>query len=140
MTRINLGVEPKELCDQMLVAEYKELPRMATLARRHILVYKGTGPRPALPMLGEGHMAYFLPYGKYLETRQDALITEMRRRGFTVNFDRWTYPIHQIETVPDDHVTMFLPYIRARIRKQIKAMVRKPTWTASSKPDWVDDA
>lgn len=33
ITRINIGISPSELCDQMLIACYRELPRMVAFAR-----------------------------------------------------------------------------------------------------------
>ena len=82
MTRINLGIAPYELCDQHLLAEYRELPRMRAFAMKRLAKYGGPGPRPEHFTLGTGHMAFFLPYGLSLEYRWRCLKREMEFRGF----------------------------------------------------------
>ncbi len=80
MTRINC-VPPYELVDKHLVAEYRELPRVFTLARR-----LRPGEAPAKYTLGRGHVLFFYDKLTYLHTRHGLLVEEMRRRGFTVNY------------------------------------------------------
>lgn len=79
MTRINV-VPVQELCDQHLLAEWRELPRMGGMARRC-----SDGRRPDCYTLGEGHMKFFLDKGVYLEHRHTALTRELLARGFKLN-------------------------------------------------------
>ncbi|MCG8670245.1 MAG: pyrimidine dimer DNA glycosylase/endonuclease V [Pseudomonadales bacterium] len=75
MTRINV-VPPSELTRQHLVAEYRELPRIFKLARR-------CKDAPEQYKLGSGHMKFFFDKLEYLVNRQQALIDEMLRRGYS---------------------------------------------------------
>lgn len=85
MTRINL-VPPSELSRLHLVAEYRELPRVFGLVRRH----QSAGRRPAdLPIpdrytLGRGHMMFFANKLRFLVRRQWSIVAEMRSRGYSV--------------------------------------------------------
>jgi len=79
MTRINV-IQPTELNRQMLLAEYRELPRI-----RHAYPRKSATTIPPAYVLGKGHVTFFYDKGLWLEQRHAALIAEMRRRGYTVN-------------------------------------------------------
>lgn len=87
MTRINC-VPPDQLCQQHLVAEYRELPRIFGAVEKAIL--RGERPNdsrnPTAYKLGTGHVRFFYPRLGYLVNRQTALIAEMQRRGITTNF------------------------------------------------------
>lgn len=77
MTRINV-VDPKELTDQHLIAEYRELPRVFALAR--------VDPKaPAEYTLGPGHVRFFFDKTGFLARRQAALIDECLARGFAIS-------------------------------------------------------
>lgn len=89
MTRINC-VPAMELTREHLVAEYRELPRLA----KHALGKFARKPDfipPETYRLGKGHMDFFVDKGHWLETRHRELCNEMKRRGYTVNFPE--YPI-----------------------------------------------
>jgi hypothetical protein len=78
MTRINV-IDPTELTDQHLIAEYRELPRVFALARP-------LAPRERVPTyrLGAGHVKFFYPLTGWLAARQAALIAECQRREFNI--------------------------------------------------------
>ena len=76
MTRINV-VHPSELCDQHLLAEYRELPRVFSLARHGASV-------PAEYVLGAGHVTFFYDKLGFLACRFNELVLEAQRRGFNV--------------------------------------------------------
>lgn len=78
MTRINL-ISTKELSDQHLLAEYRELPR----------VIKGNfniDNAPTKYCLGKGHIKWAKLHSAYLMLRYDLICQEMKYRGFTVNY------------------------------------------------------
>lgn len=85
MTRINL-VEPYQLTDKHLMAEYRELPRIFTA----VLKLQGQGKTPAdvdIPhryVLGKGHVKFFYDKIVWLETRYFRLYRELLNRGFKV--------------------------------------------------------
>lgn len=80
MTRINL-VPPDELCDQHLLAEWRELPRMANFAFKA----KAHASIPTNYTLVAGHMKFFLDKGIFLERRHSQLVDELQRRGFKLS-------------------------------------------------------
>lgn len=88
MTRINC-VPPETLCQQHLVAEYRELPRIFGAVRK--AVARGEAPKdernPTTYRLGKGHVRFFYPRLGYLVKRQAAIVAEMKQRGITVNFE-----------------------------------------------------
>lgn len=99
MTRINV-IPPSELTDPHLRAEYRELPRIFGLVRRH--VEAGRTPTdltiPDQYLLGRGHMLFFYNKLGFLLDRQRALIAEMKARGYKPQFTR---PETLIEGIPE---------------------------------------
>lgn len=113
MTRINC-VPVTELCDKHLVAEYRELPRIAKLARV-------AQDAPKNYVLGTGHVKFFYDKGAYLGQRFQQLVAEMQRRGFKTNYT--TYRQHDdglnwnwIPTVADRYLN------RGRITDRLMEM------------------
>lgn len=89
MTRINV-VPPEHLTDQHLIAEYRELPRVFPLAERAL----GRAlDLPSTYVLGKGHVQFFYPRTDYLAARFDALVSELKDRGFKVNFTTPRVPL-----------------------------------------------
>ena len=88
MTRINL-VEPEELMDQHLLAEYREVRLLCRNLLRTLNSKHGFVPAkvPALFTLNTGHVYFFYNKGQYLHKRYDALRAEMRKRGMNPQFD-----------------------------------------------------
>jgi deoxyribonuclease (pyrimidine dimer) len=84
MTRINC-VPVQELTREHLVAEYRELPRLAAFAASKYARNPGFVPPPTY-RLGKGHMDFFVDKGQWLADRHAQLVEEMRRRGYQVNF------------------------------------------------------
>lgn len=92
MTRINC-VPVQELSGPHLVAEYRELPRVFTLAQKASL--RGTFVQPGCYTLGKGHLLFFYTRLGYLAKRHADLILEMKRRGYNPSFqgiDRRQFP------------------------------------------------
>lgn len=83
MTRINL-VEPDELTDQHLIAEYREIRLLCANLTRTLNSKNGfvESKVPEQFTLNAGHVYFFYNKGKYLHKRYDALKEEMRNRGF----------------------------------------------------------
>lgn len=130
MTRINC-VPPKTLCQQHLVAEYRELPRIFGLVEK--AVARGEQPNdirnPTRYKLGSGHVRFFYPRLQYLANRQADIVAEMKRRGITVNFEapkRSNY-----DSIPDEWFGDWVPDKEAilingdRINER---MPEKPIW------------
>ena len=78
MTRINV-VPVEELCDQHLLAEYRELPRVFALA-------KLCSDAPKQYVLGSGHVKFFYDKLCFVYFRLTLLIQECERRGFNIAY------------------------------------------------------
>ena len=90
MTRINL-VEPKELTDQHLVAEYREIFMVGSSLQRSLRSPNWGKTKNTLPTeftLNGGHVKFFYNKGKYLSNRYLKLIKEMKRRGMNPDPNR----------------------------------------------------
>lgn len=81
MTRINVGIQPFELCDRHLLAEHRELKRIPNMVRtKHAHVSN----IPSIFALGTGHVRFFYDKFGYLKERYGAIHAECIRRGFRV--------------------------------------------------------
>lgn len=134
MTRINV-ISPKELSDQWLLAEYRELPRIILQQRIYI------GDAPEKYCLGKGHVKWAVLHANYCLWRYYNICEEMKFRGFTVN-----YPYEDLDKCADDirlYTKMYIPDENdMQINKQrlIEKYKLKPTWykwTNRKKPEWL---
>jgi hypothetical protein len=115
MTRINV-VPVEELNDKMLLAEYRELPRISKLAR-----FPKEGEEwPTQYVLGKSHCKFFYTKGEYLRRRfEEQIVSEMQRRGFTTNYT--TYRLHADGLNNDWEPTeQAMEINRERIRKRLE--------------------
>ncbi len=129
MTRINL-VEPSELTDQHLIAEYREITMVPGSLKRTLVSKSGYQEKkvPKKFTLNGGHVYFFYNKGKYLYKRYQELIIEMKRRGFNPDSNR-LFPVDIFKdnglyndwmpTIEDKKI------IRQRIQERINA---KPDW------------
>lgn len=84
MTRINL-IDPDELTDQHLIAEYREIRLLCANLQRTLNSKNGfvESKVPERFTLNKGHVYFFYNKGKYLHNRYEWLKHEMRKRGFS---------------------------------------------------------
>ena len=83
MTRINL-IPPEELHYKHLVAEYREITRVPTLARNaQRRMHKLSIPK--VYVMGAGHVLHFYDKLGFIADRYESLCDEMRRRGYKCN-------------------------------------------------------
>lgn len=133
MTRINV-IPVRELSDQHLIAEYRELPRVI---KQNINICDA----PDCYTLGPGHMKWAARYWKYTINRFYELCDEMQYRGFAVNYnplglDKYTPQLHgkgEDYIVSDQDIALN----RTRIREKYN---KKPTfyrWTRRPRPKWL---
>ena len=95
MTRINV-IPPGDLTDEHLLAEWRELPRVFTLARAD-----DGRPTPPCYTLGAGHIRFFLPRLGWLGRRHADLTRELLARGFDLA-PRPPLPTTGEDYAPDD--------------------------------------
>jgi len=85
MTRINANINPADLIDQHLIAEYREIIRIP-----NTILKKGFNSNREYPKefrLGPGHVLYFYDKIKFLHIRFLNIKTEMDRRNIVNNID-----------------------------------------------------
>ena len=129
MTRINL-VDPSDLSDQHLVAEYREIFMVGSSLQRSLKSKNWEKTLANIPKkytLNKGHVTFFYNKGKYLYKRYEILIEEMKNRGMNPDSERkfkteqWPDELfNDWEPEPDDYKV-----IRARIKEKIEM---KPDW------------
>ncbi|AXC39011.1 UNVERIFIED_ORG: endonuclease [Escherichia phage CMSTMSU] len=85
MTRINL-VHVKELADQHLMAEYRELPRVFGAVQKHVQARKRVRDFKinSTYLLGSGHVTFFYNKLLYLQKRHIEIVNECLRRGMKI--------------------------------------------------------
>lgn len=88
MTRINVGVKPKELCRQHLLAEAREMKRIPNVVSKGKYNLKG---QPSIFTLGTGHVKFFYTRLGYLKQRYEEVYSECVNRGYNVTYfgDAW---------------------------------------------------
>ena len=80
MTRINL-VDPRQLSDQHLIAEYREIFMVGSALRRSLNSPNWEKTKKTLPekfTLNLGHVKLFYDKGKYLHKRYEEIVLEMK--------------------------------------------------------------
>ncbi|WVX87405.1 endonuclease V N-glycosylase UV repair enzyme [Vibrio phage EniLVp02] len=83
MTRINV-IDPGLLTNEHVLAEWRELPRIARELESHPTRYKPQDT-PPFYTLGKGHVKFFRNKLKYLENRHRLLTDEALRRGMSLS-------------------------------------------------------
>ena len=89
MTRINVGIKPKELVDKHLMAEHREIKRVPNCVSKGRYSMVG---QPDKFTLGTGHVKFFYDKLLYLKNRYEQLYAECKRRNFNVTYygDAWS--------------------------------------------------
>ena len=129
MTRINL-VDPSELTDQHLIAEYREIFMVGGSLKRTLISKTGYQESRVSKnyTLNKGHVYFFYNKGKYLHNRYHELIDEMKRRGFQPDKSR-VFPtkVFKDNGLYNDWTPTIEDYkiIRERIQQKINM---KPNW------------
>lgn len=90
MTRINVGIPPKELSGRHLIAEHREIKRIPNLVKKKykekIEKYQSVffEDLPKQFTLGKGHVIFFYNKLAYIITRYRELYQECINRGYKV--------------------------------------------------------
>jgi deoxyribonuclease (pyrimidine dimer) len=126
MTRINV-VDPEELMDQHLLAEYREIRLLCANLVRTLNSKFGFQEKkvPAKFTLNKGHVYFFYDKGKYLHERYEAIREEMRKRGISADLE---FPL---ENWPAELYNDWQPNERDRniVRERIALRIsQRPGW------------
>ena len=134
MTRINI-IDPCELSDQHLVAEYREIFHVGSAVQRAMQSpnkEKLLTDRPEEFTLGKGHTKFFYDKGKYLSNRYAELRKEMKARGMSPDKTRK----FKREQWPDELYNDWTPTLEDEkiIRKRLdERIAQKPNWYRRTK-------
>jgi len=126
MTRINI-VEPSELMDQHLLAEYREIRLLCANLQRTLNSKNGFQEKkvPTQFTLNSGHVYFFYNKGKYLHERYNAIREEMQRRGISADLEfpieKWPEHLYN-DWEPNDRDKSI---VRERIALRIS---QRPNW------------
>lgn len=130
MTRINV-VPVKELCNQHLFAEWRELPRIFTLMNKRGGQFT-TMEIPSKYQLGPGHIKFFFNKLLFLDLRHRGLTVELLKRGYDISKDykdlEINFPIEQLCKCWNDYepTEEALTINRNRIKQR---MPKHPRWS-----------
>lgn len=120
MTRINVGIPPKELCRQHLLAEAREIKRVPNVVTKGKVNLKG---QPDNFKLGTGHVKFFYTRLGYLKKRYEEIYAECLIRGYNVTYfgDAWNnVPAHLMgDYEPTDEDRKL---VMERIEERLKEM------------------
>jgi len=86
MTRINSDIDPKQLMDQHLMAEYRELPMVLSSLRRSLRTQSEREILKKIPprfTLNKGHVLFFYNKLTFLKDRYTRIVDELLNRGYT---------------------------------------------------------
>ena len=137
MTRINL-IPVKELSDQHLIAEYRELPRVI---KQKIDISKA----PEKYCLGKGHVKWAKKHSLFCLDRYNQLCNEMVYRNFNISYGAWTLEEVYCMQPPESIILSYKPnekdieLSRSRIIEKIKQKPDWYRWTNRPRPDYVKD-
>lgn len=132
MTRINL-VDPLELTDQHLFAEWREIKMVPAALKRSLRTKSPSQIIKSIPKdftLNKGHVTFFYNKLKYLSIRYDSLSEELKCRGYRIGLD-WNTFSDYCQDIPSEFFTNYVPtedalsIIRIRIQEKIDM---KPNW------------
>ena len=128
MTRINI-IPPRELTDQHLIAEYREINMVPGSLKRTLKSKVGFRKERISEKytLNSGHVYFFYNKGKYLNERYNELVNEMKKRGFKPNPNRKFAK----EIFPKELYNDWLPSIEEQqiARKRIATKIKmRPNW------------
>ena len=101
MTRINVGILPRELSNKHLIAEHREIKRIPNCISKGKYNMDG---QPNRFKLGTGHVKFFYDKLSYLKDRYVLLYTECVRRGFNVQ----NY-INAWDDIPEELMGGYIP-------------------------------
>lgn len=123
-------LQPTELTDQHLVAEYREMLMVPSALKRSINSKNGLDKSRigSKYTLNTGHVYFFFDKGKYLKERYDSLVNEMKLRGMNPDPSR-IFPTEVFEQ--NDLYGDWEPSI-----EEININLKRIEERINQKPDW----
>lgn len=91
MTRINAGIDPKELKRAHLIAEWREITMVPASLKRSLRTKTKSDVLQGIPKefsLNKNHVKFFYNKQKYLRKRMMRIASEMQYRGYVPDLTR----------------------------------------------------
>ena len=150
MTRVNFQIDPSELCDQHLRAEWRELMRLRHAAAKRIqeldraaALGKRARAIPPTFRLGTGHVRYFADKGVEVITRHKAIYDEMIHRGFQPDETKlltsgvWPKRLYHSANLSSAQRGHARSLLQQRISLRLaEGRPKLPRWTNRHRPTW----
>jgi len=123
MTRINC-ISVKDLCNQHLFAEWREMPRMVSYLNKSLNSKKGFKLEDIPPsyILGKGHIKFFYDKFEYLYMRHKSITKELIIRGYKLS----QKDSDCFKTVPLQHFNNWTPTEEAMLLNKERIKERMP--------------
>jgi len=83
MTRINSAINPKNLTDEHLLAEHREIKRLCNVFYKRNLIHDFSGIKNQFT-LGSGHVLFFINKPVFTKKRYIAIYDECLKRNFKI--------------------------------------------------------
>jgi len=99
--RCNCRINPKNLTDEHLFAESRELKMLPSLFKK--VGIKSINKVPVEFTLGRGHMLFFLYKSIYTLNRYYQVLSECHRRNISVDDESYRWAIYQNSTFNSDY-------------------------------------
>ena len=120
MTRINANIPHAELCDSHLLAEHREITRVANTIKSGRAIIKDI---PKKFTLGTGHVKFFYNKVGFIQKRYNSLYNECVARGFNIESKHDSFediPNHLFKDwEPTEEANLL---IRQRIKERLSKM------------------
>ena len=129
MTRINANISIKELTDQHLLAEHREIKRVCNRYSKRLEKGDKYVTQTHDFTLGKGHELFFIDKGKFTLDRYISIREECKLRGFNITDFESSWDVYlpkhmnqHIMTIKDNNI------IRERISDNIKKSNQIPKY------------
>jgi len=125
MTRVNSAIPVKLLCDELLLAEHREIKRLPKVLEKSLRT-RGLCKIPETFVLGPGHVKFFMDKMKFIKQRYAEVYNECVNRGFAVqdyssNFEH-TPPEYMNDYEPTtQEYALLIDRISTRIKESKKS-------------------
>lgn len=96
MTRINSSINVKNLTDEHLLAEHREIKRLPSVYKKRIDTNRSFNDVPSEFTLGTGHVLFFVNKGTFTLSRYIEIRNECIKRGFKVEDYRKNWLVYHI--------------------------------------------
>lgn len=125
MTRINANIDPKNLIDQHLLAEYREMVRIPNAVNKdYAKAIAAIKNAPKSFKLGTGHVVFHYDKLQYLHKRFNAIKAELTKRNIQNNMEDDMFHNLPQDLYNDVDLTYANHIVMERIVERISGMSR----------------